>query len=329
MTAELGPTVSDLGEDALLERIAKRIGRAESDDEVWYGDDAASVASPARLLITTDLVVESIDFDLSYSSGSDVGWKAVAVNASDVAAMCGRPLHAMTSLELRANTPMEFFDDLLEGVVAAARRWRIALIGGDLSEGREISVGTTMTGELLAASPVLRSGARRGDALLVTGTLGAASAGLEILVRDQHIPGTQELIQRQLRPIARVEEAAALAPLGPTAMIDLSDGLAVDLSRLLAASEVGAEVSLEALPVEAGLDRVPGLDPIEAAVLGGEDFELLFTIEESLVDAAENALSELGTRLTRIGTIVSGDATLGGRRLETWRERGWQHLRSQ
>jgi thiamine-monophosphate kinase len=88
-------------------------------------------------------------------------------------------------------------------------------------------------------------------------------------------------------------------------------------------------VSLEALPVEAGLDRVPGLDPIEAAVLGGEDFELLFTIEESLVDAAENALSELGTRLTRIGTIVSGDATLGGRRLETWRERGWQHLRSQ
>jgi thiamine-monophosphate kinase len=328
VAASLGPTVSDLGEDALLDRILERIGGAVPGEEVWSGDDAACVASPARLLITTDLVVESFDFDLAYSSGFDVGWKAVAVNASDVAAMCGRPLHAVTSVGLRADTPVEFFDDLLDGVVAAARRWGIAVVGGDVSEGREISVGTTLTGEPLAAAPVLRSGARMGDALLVTGTLGAARGGLEVLVRNEKIPGTQALVERQLRPTARVEEAAALAPLGPTAMIDLSDGLAVDLGRLLAASHAGADVSLEALPVEDALDQVPGLDVIEAAVLGGEDFELLFTIGEELVGVAVKALRRLGTPLTRIGTIASGEAMLGGRRLETWRERGWQHLRS-
>jgi thiamine-monophosphate kinase len=326
MSDENGPTVSDIGENALLRRIARRL-EAGRGDELWAGDDTAVVATPgARVLLTTDQLVEGLDFDLTYCTGFDVGWKAIAANASDIAAMCGKPAHAVAAVGLRPDAGAAFFDDLLEGLLAASKRWGIALVGGDLSGAREISVAVTLTGAPMGAGPVLRSGAARGEALCVTGTLGAARGGLEILRRGSRSPATEALVQRQLRPTARVEEAAALAGLGPTAMIDVSDGLAVDLSRLLTASKAGVDVALDAVPVDPGLEHVPGLDPVEAAVLGGEDFELLFTIEAERMTDAAALLGRLGTRLTRLGTIAEGSARLGGRPLESWKEKGWQHL---
>jgi thiamine-monophosphate kinase len=328
MSDEHGPTVSDIGEDALLRRIERRLEGGRG-DELWAGDDTAVVAAPgARVLITTDQLVEGLDFDLAYCTGFDVGWKAIAANASDIAAMCGRPAHAVAAVGLRPDVGVAFFDDLLEGLLAASGRWGISLVGGDLSGAREISVAVALTGAPVGAGPVLRSGAGSGDALCITGTLGGAHGGLEILRRGSRSAATEVLVKRQLRPTARVEEAAALAELEPTAMIDVSDGLAVDLSRLLTASKAGVAVALEALPVDPALAHVSDLDPLEAAVLGGEDFELLFTIGADRVGDAVAALGRMGTRLTRLGTIGEGAATLGGRALESWKEKGWQHLHS-
>lgn len=328
MSDEHGPTVSDIGEDALLKRIERRLEHGRG-DELWAGDDTAVLVTPGtRVLMTTDQLVERVDFDLTYCTGFDVGWKAVAASASDIAAMCGRPAHAVAAVALRPDVSVAFFDDLLEGLLAAARRWDIALVGGDLSGAREISVTVALSGTPMGAGPVLRSGARSGDVLCVTGTLGAARGGLEVLRRGSRSPETEVLVERQLRPSARIEEAAMLAGLGPTAMIDVSDGLAVDLNRLLSASKAGVAVALDAVPVEPALTYVPGLDAVEAAVLGGEDFELLFTIGADGAGDAVSALGRLGTPLTRLGTIVDGIGTLGGRPLESWKEKGWQHLHS-
>lgn len=325
MADEQGQTVSDIGEDALLERIARRVGRPPG-DELGAGDDAALIRLPGpHALVTTDLIVEGIDFKLGYCTGWDVGWKAIAVNASDIAAMCGRPTHALATVALPETATVAFFDDLLEGLLAGAGRWDISLVGGDLSGGDEITVGVALVGATIADLPVLRSGARPGDALCVTGTLGAARAGLDVLRSGRRGEGTESLVGRQLRPSARIDEAAALAPLGPTAMIDLSDGLAVDLHRLLTASGVGADVEADDLPIDPGIAAV-GLEPLETAILGGEDYELLFTIDAERVVDAYAAVASSGTRLTRIGTVTAGATTLAGRPLEEWKGRGWQHL---
>jgi thiamine-monophosphate kinase len=325
--------VSEIGEDALITRIAARLDRPPA-GEVWTGDDAAVIASPARrLLLTTDLLVEGVDFDLSWCRGADIGWKAIAVNASDIAAMGGRPHVAVASLSLRGDIGVGTVDDIVDGLGAASRRWAIALVGGDISGAREVMLSVAATGVLASAPPVLRSGARDGEAICVTGTLGAAAAGLAVLrARDRPEDGFAGLVERQLRPRARVEEGVALARCGATAMIDVSDGLAVDLGRILDASGTGCEVDPGAVPVDAGVgslararpDLVP--DALEAAMLGGEDFELLFTIDEADLPAAREALLALATEVTRIGTVVAGRASVGDEDLERWRERGWQHL---
>lgn len=320
---ESRPTVSDVGEAALIERVARLLGKAPA-GEVWIGDDAAVVDAPGRMLITTDMLVEGVDFDVAYASGIDVGHKAIAVNASDIAAMGGRPLHAVCAVALRGELDAAWADGLIEGLVEASTGWGIALVGGDVGGGGEISVTVTMTGAPVGDDVILRSGARPGDALCVTGCLGAARAGLVVLRRG--LEAFEALAKAQLRGNARVAEAAALVAHRPTAMLDLSDGLAVDLSRLVAASGVGCEVDTSAVPVCPGVEEVEALDPLETAVLGGEDYELLFTIAEERLDAATSAVGAAGAPVTRLGTITDGPALLGGAPLEDWRKRAWQHL---
>src|SRR5919106_312871 len=155
-----GHRVAEVGELGLIERVRARIGRAR-DAEVWAGDDTAVLTpqSPA-LLLTTDLLVEGIDFDTSYCSGADVGWKALAASASDVAAMCGRPSHAVVALGLPTTTAVGWVDEFLDGLIEAADSWDIAVVGGDLSAAQEIVVTVSMVGRPLRPSAVLRSGAR-------------------------------------------------------------------------------------------------------------------------------------------------------------------------
>lgn len=318
-------TVGALGEFGLIDRFASRIGRAPT-GEIWSGDDAAVLTMPSeQLLFTTDVLVEDIDFDRAYAGGFDVGWKAMAANVSDVAAMGGRPARAVATLCLPPTTSVAFVDELLDGMLEVSGRWGVGLAGGDLSEAGRISVGVALLGT--TSHSVLRSGARPGDALCVTGTLGGAAGGL--LALRGGIEGADELKRRQLRPVARVEEGVAAASAGATAMIDISDGFARDLDHLVVASGVGCDVAIDSIPVDPALADIAELIfPMEAALAGGEDLELLFTIPESSLAELAAELKGIGTEVTRVGTITDGPACLGNASLEEWKERGWEHLRT-
>ncbi|HEX2049356.1 MAG TPA: thiamine-phosphate kinase [Actinomycetota bacterium] len=331
-------TVSEAGELELVARITARLAPPS-----WPRDDAAVVASPGdTLLCTTDALVEGVDFDFSYCTGADVGWKALAVNVSDVAAMGGAPAYAVAALSLRPDVAVAVVDEIVDGLEAAAARWGVAVVGGDVGEARDVALSVTVVGSPSATGPVGRSGARPGDALCVTGALGGAAGGLAALrALGRTAPAgapravataLDRLRARHLRPEARVEEARALAGAGARAMIDVSDGLAVDLGHLTRASGTGCDVDRDAVPVDADLGAVGRMlpatrDALELPLLGGEDFELLAALPPERVGDARAALAHLGTELTAIGSITSGDAMLAGRPLEDWRRLGWEHLR--
>ncbi|MDQ3962605.1 MAG: thiamine-phosphate kinase [Actinomycetota bacterium] len=323
-------------------RITSRFPRAPA-DAVWSGDDAAVVDAGTDLVVTVDMLVEGVDFDLTWATGDDIGYKVMAVNASDIAAMGAAPRHAVATLALPPATALELVDGIAAGLALAAERFGCALVGGDISRASEISMSLTMTG-VLFGKPVLRSGARPGDALCVTGSLGGAAAGLAALRRRNvgatavraeidsrsGADGLAVLAARQLRPVPRLEAAAVLAG-AATAMIDISDGLALDLARLLRASGCGCAITSEAIPIDPDLVIAASslsLDPLTTALTGGEDFELLVALPPDRVENAQMALDESGTPLTPIGTTTDGAETIDGAPLARFVERGWDHLQA-
>jgi thiamine-monophosphate kinase len=328
-----------LGESALIERIAARIGPAPR-GETWSGDDAAVLPFSGRtILYTTDVMVEGVDFDRAYCSGTDVGFKSVAINASDIAAMGGAPRHAVAALSLPPETSVSFVDAMVDGVVEASKRWSIGVAGGDISRAHEVSMAMAMIGAPFGDAVVHRSGAKAGDALCVTGHLGGAGGGLKALSRGIDVTGSAALAglaARHLRPSARVVEAKRLCELHPTAMIDVSDGLAVDLWHLMDASGTGCDVDPAAVPVDPRLAELADLlsddtiDPLDLALLGGEDFELLFRIDPDKVGRAQTALAELGCAVTRLGSVTENvsERRIGDHDLEELKEAGWDHLRT-
>lgn len=306
--------VSEVGEQGLLALLAPRLSQPPPRD-VWSGDDAAVIGIPnGRAVVTTDVMVEDVDFRLDTFGPADIGWKVLAVNLSDVAAMGATPLYALATMSLHPDTPVELFEGVADGLFEAAQAFGVDVIGGDISQATELSIGVTVVG-IPGDRSVTRDGATPGDAICVTGELGGAAGGLIAL--EKRIDAA-ELIERQRRPRPRVEEGRHAAELGATAMIDLSDGLAMDLGHVVAASGVGCEVDLDEVPIHKDLDRF-GFDAVELAVTGGEDFELLFTISE------DRAVEAIGA--TRIGVVTDGPARIGGKRLDEWKEKAWDHLR--
>ena len=310
--------VSEIGEEGLLRLIAGRLPR--STEEVWAGDDTAVLAPVSGTsLFTTDTLVEDVDFSLGYCSGADVGWKTVTVNASDIAAMGGRPAKALTTLCLPPTTELAFVESFLDGLVEAAASYGLDLVGGDISSAPLITSGIALTGTV-DGIPWLRSGAKPGDGIFVTGSLGGSQAGLQQLRVDQRASGPA--VERHRRPRARVTEATALRAAPVTAAIDVSDGLAVDLNRLMSASGTGCEVDPTSIPVD------PSARGLESALYGGEDFELLLAIDAAGAETAVAAVEGCGTTLTPIGVVTEGAATIGGQPLEEMKEKAWDHLRS-
>lgn len=291
-------------------------------DELWAGDDAAVVSlAGARTVVTTDSLVEGHDFDLSYCEGFDVGWKALAVNVSDVAAMAGTPTHAVATIMLPPSTPVTLVDGIARGLAAAASRWEVAVVGGDVSAAPVMSLGITLLGVPATARVLTRSGARPGDLVCMTGSVGGAWGGLELL-RSGRREASPVLVERQLRPQARVDEGRRLADAGATAMIDVSDGFAIDVARLMAASGTGCAIDPAAVPIDPGLP-VLGLDDaalLRGAILGGEDFELVATLPSDA--AAPPGVTVVG-EVTKERSLRLGDLDLE----ELGREHGWDHLR--
>ncbi len=328
MTSGATP-VSSIGESGLLARLFESLPQAPR-GQTWSGDDAAVIEiSGSRCLFATDAIVEHVDFELASATGADIGWKAVAVNASDIAAMGGRPTHAVATLSLTPEHDIETVDGVLAGLIEAAAAYGVALVGGDITEAKDLGVNVAMLGELDAEDPVLRSGARAGDAICVTGPLGGARAGYLLLSErgavDIGDPAVANCIERQLRPRARVDAGIVIAP-AATAMIDLSDGLARDLQRVMVASATGCEIELDALPVDPCI-AASGLDPLPTAIVGGEDFELLFTCAAEDVDGLCRQLATIDVPATRIGTVTEGPRRMGDKDLREWVEGSWDHLR--
>jgi thiamine-monophosphate kinase len=268
-------------------------------------------------------VVAGVHADLDLVGLDDVGWKALAVNVSDLAAMGGRPLHALVTV----SGPLGEldFDALFDGLLAAAEAYQCPIVGGDISTAPTLVVTVAVTGTVDGAAPVLRSGARPGDLLFVTGPLGSSAAGLALL-RAGRAGEAPDLALAHCRPRARVAEGRAASTAGATAMIDVSDGLATDLRHLADASRVG--VVLDRVPIAVGVTRALGSDSdggagLDAALGGGEDYELLFAAP----DAGRVELVFAATGLALPLQIGECTADAAERRLgeDPLPERGWEH----
>lgn len=333
----MGERLEDIGEFGWIGRLRARLAPAAG-VEIGPGDDAALLRVGTQpLLATTDAMVEGIHFDLGISAPADVGYKALASNLSDIAAMGGTPRYALAALGAPGTTLAATLDGIADGLLEAAGAHGVALVGGDLVASDRILLSVTVVGEPGGVPPVRRSGARPGDALLVTGALGAAAAGLALLraasTGDEAAAGMLDrhpsLATAHRRGRARIAEGAAAAAAGATAMIDVSDGLAADAGHLCEESGVGIEIAEASVPVAPGVSEagaLMGVDPIAWALGGGEDYELAITVAGEHVASLAHALAP--TPVTRIGRV-----TAEGRRLlrpdggtEPLRAHGWDHF---
>jgi thiamine-monophosphate kinase len=280
---------------------------------VGPGDDAAVVTGSRnqRLVVTTDAVVEGVHFSRAYSSPADIGHRALAVNLSDLAAMGATPRWALLSLVLPGSTREADVEELVDGLAQLAIRHGVSVIGGNITstEG-PLVVDVTAGGEVGPRKWLTRNGARAGDAIYVSGTIGAAAAGLEML-RD--VPGSPfpapDCVARHLRPEPRVRLGIAVGRAkAATAAMDLSDGLADALEQVAAASGVGVRVDAAALPIDPGAREwwtARGADPVSAALAGGDDYELLLAVPRKRNGALRSALRHVAEpALTKIGEFT-------------------------
>jgi thiamine-monophosphate kinase len=276
------PTVAELGENESLRRTVSRLNGTDY-AVVGSGDDSAVInAADGRFVVTTDTMIEGHDFRLDWSTGFDLGWKAVATNVSDVAAMGARPTSLVVAIAVPGSTPITFLEDFADGLKAACEQLApgCGVVGGDLAAADQVFISVTAHGDLEGREPILRSGAKPGDVLAVAGTLGRAAAGLSLLFSGDAdaISAYDALVDVQKRPEPPI---AAGVGLNATSMLDVSDGLAKDAARIAKASGVKLVINSRDLQgFEAMLDDVAmrlGVQARDWVLGGGEDHSLLAT----------------------------------------------------
>lgn len=295
-------TLKELGEFGLIARIRERFTAPEG--VTGIGDDCAVL--PRRdgrdTLVSTDMLVEGTHFLRGDIPPYALGWKSAAVNLSDIAAMGGNPLGTFLSLALPACLDGAWIDEFLRGYAAVSERFGAALLGGDTTASPDrICINVAVLGECPSGSARKRSDARPGDLVCVTGTLGDSAGGLKaILEGAERDADVRTLVDRHYLPIPRIDEGLRLAAAsGVHAMMDISDGIGSDLSHILEASGAGAEVDVRTLPLSPALKRVCdhlGWDATQLAVSGGEDYELLFTIDpeaEATLDVPHTVIGRI------------------------------------
>ncbi|MEI6683097.1 MAG: thiamine-phosphate kinase [Bacteroidota bacterium] len=297
-TASRLTSLSELGEFGLIDRLTRNVVIHHPETLKGIGDDAAVIATGDKvLLVSTDLLVEGIHFDLTYMPFRHLGYKAAVVNISDIAAMNGTPRQMTVSLAVSSRFSAEALDELYAGILMACNKYKVDLVGGDTSSNvKGLTISVSIIGEARKDEVVYRSGAGAGDLLCVTGDLGSAYIGLLILEREKSVfradpnmqpelTGFDYQIGRQLRPEARTDIRNLLIGLGvkPTSMIDISDGLASEILHICKQSAVGCKLFEGKIPIDpytAELAKEYKIIPSVAALSGGEDYELLFTVKQ-------------------------------------------------
>ncbi len=310
--------VSELGEFGLIDLLAKMAYGAQDkevgawqqlilgigdDTAAWYGDDSIQLA-------TVDSLIQDVHFTLDITSWEELGWRALAANLSDIAAMGGLPRYALVSLALPDHTEVEDITALYKGMIALAQRFGVAIVGGDTSSAPLLAINITILGSTKGQGKhiLTRSAAKPGERVAVTGYLGAAAAGLEVLTK--HLPLESEAVaslkQAFLQPYPRVAEGQVLVEHGVRVAIDISDGLISDLNHICKASRVSARIEIDRVPVQPAVRANFGDRALELALSGGEDYELLFTASAEVIDKVKAAAS---CPITVIGEIMAGKAS--------------------
>jgi thiamine-monophosphate kinase len=320
-----------------FEIIRRYFVRPTDDASVLLGiNDDGAILSPAagrELVCVVDTIIEGVHYPAGFAAG-DVGYRAVAVNLSDIAAMGGRPrwmtlaLTLSESLMLSKNNE-QWLGEFAKGLFEAAAAYRAALVGGDTTRGQQTVISVQLIGDVARGAYLTRAGANPGDGIYVTGTPGDAAGGLALL-RNGHddSPDARYLVQRFARPSARVEFGEAIAGIA-SAAIDLSDGLFGDTRKLLAASGTGCELNLDRLPLSPELCRVAGDErALLLALGGGDDYELCFTAGPEQDDRIQAIGRKLGLSATRIGTVTAGQdfVCLRDGQVFDYRNDGYRHF---
>ncbi len=334
MSKALNPT----SENEIVRMLQNRFPVKNRFLKKGIGDDAA-VICPGNAgeywLITTDMLAENIDFRCGWITPRQLGRKSISVNLSDLAAMGARPRFFTVSLGLPSGISRRWIAEFYRGLNEQGDRYEALLIGGDISGSESgITISIAALGESVGRKVLYRSGGREGDALYVTGILGRSAAGLQLLYDGFTQPGSRsrrEALRSHRQPDPRCESGIWLAQCGMVhCMMDLSDGLSVDLPRLCAAGGVGAEIDIARLPVFP--DAVSwNMDPVALALHGGEDFELLFAVPDSKAARLEKAYPLELPPITRIGKITKGRGDIwvhrDGKNRRRLKERGYDHFR--
>jgi len=302
----------DLGEFGFIDSVRRRFGGPVRPGELGIGDDAAVLpARGGKIVLTADMLLEGIHFDFRYFRPGEVGWRALAANLSDLAAMGAEPLCYLVSLAARADTPLAVLHGIFRGMASAARPSGIRLMGGDTCRGDRLVLSLALAGRIRRGREVRRSGARPGDLLFVTGEPGWSRLGLRLLSggRPASLRGwRRRAADAHLKPEARLAEGVAAARSGAvSAMIDLSDGLLPDLTRLLSESRCGARLDERSIPLTP-LFRTAALalgeDPLDAVLAGGEDYELLMAVPPRRAAAFRRAARGFGVPAVPIGEVT-------------------------
>ncbi len=296
--------ISKLGEFGLIDHLTQNFSISNSSTKIGVGDDAASIESNGQVLISTDMYVENVDFDLVYSPLMHIGYKTISSSISDLCAMNGTAEQVLVSIALSSKYSLEAVEEIYKGIKAACDKYAVDLIGGDTSSSvTGLVISVTVIGKA-QGEIVKRSGAKEGELLCVTGDLGGAYMGLQLLEREKKVfleqsnmqpdlSGKDYIIGRQLRPEARKDIIEMFADLGetPSSMIDISDGLASEIFHICKHSEVGVKLYEEKLPIDQQTYDTAlefDLNPTMCALNGGEDYELLFTLPQTAYDKIKN-----------------------------------------
>ena len=322
MSKEKRTTLDQIGEFGLIDRITKPFAHYHATTVKGVGDDAAviQINDTEHLLISTDMLVEGVHFNLMYAPLKHLGYKSVVVNLSDIYAMNGKPEQITVSLAISSRFTAEAIDELYAGIRKACDVYGVDLVGGDTTSSLSgLMISITAIGRVNHEDVVYRSGAKENDLLIVSGDLGGAFVGLQVLEREKEVyksnpnaqpelEGHDYILERQLKPEARKDIIQFLDELGvrPTSMIDVSDGLASEILHICRASGVGCHVYDEKLPIDPttySTARDFNLDPSTCALNGGEDYELLFTIKQADYEKIKGS-----PHMTIIGHIVEENA---------------------